>query len=141
MPNIPEEYLNVNQRAQASFAKLKEKMKLDLSLPIINNGLEEASKGKAKPLDYEKLQRIATNSDPKLEKEYQTIEATPATEKFISEIKEVKNNIENIFEWIDSLELDPKLSLAIGLIVSYKNTKNTDDLRKAIEALTLQIGV
>lgn len=134
MPKNPDEYLNINQRAQKTFAELKQKMKLDMGLPLIEQAIFEGS-GKHIKVDRQKIEDLLEgkiDNIPELEPyQKQQRKDLPA----FKELDKVGESINNIFEWIDSLELDPKLSLAIGLIISYNNTKNYIDLAKAIGAL------
>lgn len=128
-----EEYLNINQKAQLRFSELKRKMKLDLGIPFIEEAIEEGTGAKVK-IDREKVEALLNGE----------IKTIPELDKYVIEnppvnafknLENIGSKVENIFEWIDSLELDPKLSLAIGMIISYKNTNNLEDLQKAIATL------
>lgn len=133
MPKTHDKYLNVNQKAQITFNNLKRKMKLDLGFPLITEAIEEGTGHKVE-IDREKIEKLL-NGEVKSIPELEQFKAEKIPKESYKKIENINDSVENIFEFIDSLELDPKLSLAIGLIISYKNTKNTEDLRKAIEAL------
>lgn len=133
MTKIPDEYLNINQKAQLKFSELKRKMKLDLGIPIIEEAISEGTGAEIK-IDREKVEALLAGKIDKIPELEQYIATNPPVNAF-KNLENIGQEVNNIFEWIDSLELDPKLSLAIGLIISYKNTKDNNDLMKAILAL------
>lgn len=122
----------INKDAQERFAKLKHKMKLDLGLSVINTALEI---DKAPKIDMNKLQEIADKQIPPEGHESLLNKPSNKAQKEMDKLKDVTNFVNNSFSFIDSLNLPPQLSLAMGLIISYGKTKNHEDLDRAIAAL------
>jgi len=104
---------DLNEKAKDSFARLKTKMKLDLQGKKINE---------AKVLLNEEFEQ--------LQKTQKRVDTIPTLEK-IDEITEANHFVDSAFDYIEKLKLPPKLSLAIGLIVSGNKTNNPEDYNNA----------
>lgn len=105
----------VNNYAQKKFEELRRKMQLDIQKPIVQ---------KAIILTQEKIDEMSDVS------EAQDIFNNNCNEAVIK-----ANEIDRTFSFIEGLKLPPKLSLAIGLIISGHKTGNTQDLLKSIDAI------
>lgn len=133
MPQIPDEYLNVNQRAQLKYSQLKKELKLDVGIPLIENIIEEQTGDRIK-IDRQKLQALF-NDEIKVIPELEKYRGISTKLENVKKVEKIVEEIDNTFEFIDSLMLPPQLSLAIGLIIAANNTKNRFELIKAIETL------
>lgn len=107
----------LNRIAQERFLNIRKRMSLD----IVH---EEIARDQVPPqVDIIKLERIFSG------------EAVIGPVTTTSEIERKTNEIDKIFDFIESLELPPRLSLVIGLIISYDKTKDKTELEKAIKAI------
>jgi hypothetical protein len=105
----------INRRAQDKFSSLKTKLKLDLvkqSLHVAKNDV-----------DLERLEKMFNEG-----KKEEVL-------KEVAENLQVANSkmefVDASFDFIESLQLPPKLSLAIGLIVSGHKSNNPEDYNNA----------
>lgn len=107
----------INKDAQERFAKLKTKMKLD--------GISNVSK-----FQEELTKQLQDKDIPK-----NSVLADKINEKIANATQKQMNFVDDSFSFIESLNLPPQLSLAIGYIISYGKTKNKSELALAINAL------
>lgn len=105
----------VNDYAQKKFIELRHKLKLDVQKPLIQNALKLTQEHMDKMSDAQSAQVIFDSGT--------------------NDAREAARNVDNTFNFIDSLQLPPNLSLAIGLIISGHKTRNKEDIAKAVAAL------
>lgn len=116
MPNLVE----LNKRAQDSFNRLKTKLKLDLQAPLIEEGIKISEQKIQQMLDApERIQNI------------EQLELNSSLNK----AEKVAEFVDNSFSFIESLNLSPQLSLAIGLIISASKTRKCSELGQAVIAI------
>lgn len=113
---------SINDRAQAKFAELKKKMKLDLQQPVIE---------KRPDLTQEKLDQMMDSKHILTKQEIKETRIDSNLNEAVVKAEE----IDETFEYIDSLKLPSQLSLAIGYIISSYKTNNNDDIALAVAAL------
>jgi len=113
---------NLNAIANNRFNEIRKKLKLDLQKPLINKGIE---------LTQEKLD-LMMDSKHTLQKD--ELKLMDTDDELDSAVKEAEK-IDETFEFIDSLSLPPKLSLAIALIISGNKTGNKQDFATAVAHL------
>lgn len=102
----------LNKDAQERFMILRRKMKLD----VINISLEKENVP-LKPINEKLLQKLLDNKQLQNQIDTET--------DFVSES----------FSFIESLNLSPQLSLAIGLIISHSKTDKPEEIAQAIQVL------
>lgn len=106
----------LNDIAQQRFEKLRTKLMLDVQKPILQHGIT---------LTQETIDELSDVCSAK----------SIINSACDAAIKNT-NEIDKTFDYINSLQLPPQLSLAIGLIISGHKTKNSQDLIKAIESIS-----
>lgn len=112
---------DLNERAQESFNKVKRNMKLNLSV----NTLQENKAGYG-VYDLDKFEKAVA------EGKYDNDNITPAVAE---KLEDNMNYINNSFDFIESLNLPPQLSLAIGYIISHSKTNKIEEIESAIKTL------
>lgn len=113
---------NLNDHAQAKFAELKKRMKLDLQQPV---------KEKRPDLTQEKLDQMMDSRHVLTKEETKELVKDSELNSAMSKAEEV----DELFAYIDSLKLPTQLSLVIGLIISGHKTNNKKDIALAVAAL------
>lgn len=109
----------INKDAKERFSRLKTKMKLDLQDPLIKKGIDINKKKIQELLNApEFIETVDLRENPRLDEA----------------IKEIQF-IDNSFNFIESLNLPPQLSLAIGLIIAGNKSKDKFEIIKVIEIL------
>lgn len=121
--------VDLNERAQDSFNRLRNKMKLDLQAPLIKKGID---------INEKKIQEML-NTPFSHADTINTLKNNPALNEAIEEAQFVDNS----FSFIESLNLPPQLSLVIGMLISFNKTNNEADLinaRKYLKEFVLMKG-
>lgn len=117
---------SLNEIAQNRFDALRSRLKLDgiARVEIFKENLREEVKKIAPSLsdeDFDKLQMpLESRAD------------------FIRDNQ--VEFVDNAFDFIENLKLSPRLSLAIGLIISGHKSGNKEELHRAIEAINGEIN-
>lgn len=104
-----------NLKAEEAFLRLRKKLKLDIVLAAAKR--ENVPVGL---IDKERVEDMLNNTYPKM-------------------VEGALFEVDKTFNFIDSLKLQPNLSLAIGLIISASKTNNKSELNKAIAAITKEL--
>lgn len=112
----------LNDKAQERFLELKKKMNL-----IIKDSIKD----KVGDLTQEKLDKMMDYNHILTKDEIKITRKNPELDEAINEA----DKIQETFDFIDSLNLPPQLSLAIGLIISAHKTNNKQDIVNAVVAL------
>lgn len=112
----------LNDRAQQKFNELKTKMNLHIKGSI---------KDKVGDLTQEKLDKMLDYNHILTKEEIKITRKNPELDEAINKADEIQET----FGFIDSLNLPPQLSLAIGLIISAHKTNDNQDIAKAVVAL------
>lgn len=112
----------LNDRAQQKFNELKTKMNLHV---------RESIKDKVGDLTQEKLDNMLNPKHTLTKDELKITRKVPELDEAINKVDEIQET----FDFINSLNLPPQLSLAIGLIISGYKTKNEQDFAKAVLAI------
>lgn len=118
---------NLNDRAQKRFQALKKKFHLDQIASVL-------------PTDRQDQIRNAVTMKDSIDKVIKETEARITYSPDVSDgerwiANEKAQFVENVFKFIETLNLPPQLSLAIGLIISAHKTGNKQDIARAIGAL------
>lgn len=106
---------SINDYAHEKFVELRSKLKLNVQKPI--------------------LKETITLTQEQIDNMMGAQSASVVFDEGIKQATEAARNVDNVFNFIDSLNLHPQLSLAIGLIISGHRTENKEDIAKAIVAL------
>lgn len=113
---------NLNDAAQKRFQELKTKMNLHV---------KEVVKDKVGDLTQEKLDKMMDYNHILTKDEIKITQKNPELDEAINKADEIQET----FEFIDSLKLPSQLSLAIGLIISAHKTGNKGDIAQAVVTL------
>lgn len=111
-----------NKFAADRFEAIKAKMKFDLGTKVIQSVSQEQN---TKPitLTQDKIDELMNSPIHNYPEEQRDQLVAVAGES---------DYVDNVFEYIDSLELSANLSMAIALIISASKTKDVEELEKAI---------
>lgn len=112
----------LNDKVQERFEILKRKMNLNIRETIKERPIE---------LTQEKLDNML-NPKHILTKDELKLSNSVAG---LSEAVDEADKVQEVFDFIETLELPPQLSLAIGLIISAHKTNDNQDIVKAVVAL------
>lgn len=111
-----------NKFAADRFEAIKAKMKFDLGTKVIQSVSQEQN---TKPitLTQDKVDEMLSAPIKNYPEEQRAQMVAVAGES---------DYVDNVFEYIDSLELSPNLSMAIALIISANKSRDKEELKKAI---------
>ena len=118
----------LNERAMEKFNELKRRLQLNV---------QKDSMSKAFIAQQERIQELMDASFPL---SLDDIRRSPQVQRHMEQAIIAADDIDKAFNYINSLEMSPNLSLAMGLIISASKTKDIEDLEKAMDAIKSEIN-
>ena len=115
-----------NQLTKTRFAAIRAKMKLESQKQIIDENIEIYQNRSGVVVDKEKIQEMLDTP-------------TELLSRIGEGVTEAAIEVDEKLDFIESLNLEPELSIAIGYIMASGKTKNNKELIGAIACLEKQI--